>query len=397
MKINVTKNIYNIDIEELITIGYRNNNNDRNFLFISKVLGKHIEVRPNMCKVIGLLLSSLIFGENHNTNLFINYIKNQDENEEEIKDAIKLTYRTNEKISVLGFAETATALGMAVAASIENSYYITTTREDIKDIESFFNFNEEHSHVKTHKCFLINHNKLNESHRVILVDDEITTGKSMINIIRELIKVTGVRKYTILSILDLRNIKYRKDYEEFANKNNIEIEVKSLISGEIKEEDKKIYISNEEIIINEIDTIESLNIMARRGEYLKYTGRLGVDFKEILIMEDECKETAKIIQNRIGMYKKVLVLGHGENIYIPSRIAAYLRGDIFYKSTTRSPIYCLKEEGYSINESNIYFHNGDKYYFYNKSKIENKYDYVVLITEDNLNIKLTKNILIYKP
>lgn len=397
MKINITKNIYEIDLEDLISIGYRNNNTERNFLFISKVLGKHIEVRPNMCKVIGLLLTSILFGENDKTSLFVKYIKNQNDNEENIKNTIKLTYKTNEKIAVLGFAETATALGMAVAASIENSYYITTTREDIKDIKSIFNFEEEHSHATTHRCFLINHNKLNEANRVILVDDEITTGKSMLNIIKELIKVTNVRKYTILSILDLRNIKYRNLYKEFADKNNLEIEVKSLISGEIYEEDKKVYLNNEEVIINEISPVASLNIMSRRGENLKYTGRFGIDFEEILKIEDECIEAANIIQKRIGRYKKVLVLGHGENIYIPSRIASYLSGDIYFKSTTRSPIYCSKEDGYLINESHVYFHNGDKYYFYNKTKIENQYDCVVLISEDNLNIKLTKKLLIYKP
>lgn len=397
VKININNNIYGIDIKDLVSIGDRDNNNERNFLFISKVLGKHIEVRPNMCKVIGLLLVSVLFVENNKTSFLINYIKNQDGNEEEIKEAMKLTYKTKERIVILGFAETATALGMAVAASIENSYYITTTREDIKDIKSIFNFEEEHSHATTHRCFLINHNKLNEANRVILVDDEITTGKSMLNIIKELIKVTNVRKYTILSILDLRNIKYRNLYKEFAYKNNLEIEVKSLISGEIYEEDKKVYLNNEEVIINEISPVASLNIMSRRGEHLKYTGRFGVDFKEILKIEDECIEVAKIIEKRIGRDKKVLVLGHGENIYIPSRIASYLSGDIYFKSTTRSPIHCSKEDGYLINESHVYFHNGDKYYFYNKTKIENQYDFVVLISEDNLNIKLTKNLLIYKP
>ncbi|MFU7518237.1 phosphoribosyltransferase domain-containing protein, partial [Clostridium sp. HCS.1] len=95
-----------IDLEDLISIGYRNNNTERNFLFISKVLGKHIEVRPNMCKVIGLLLTSILFGENDKTSLFVKYIKNQNDNEENIKNTIKLTYKANEKIAVLGFAET---------------------------------------------------------------------------------------------------------------------------------------------------------------------------------------------------------------------------------------------------------------------------------------------------
>ena len=95
--------------------------------------------------------------------------------------------------------------------------------------------------------------------------------------------------------------------------------------------------------------------------------------------------------------KKILVLGHGENIYIPSRIASYLKGDVYFKSTTRSPIYCSNEKGYLINEKNVFYHNGVKYYFYNKSRIEEVYDKVILITEDDLDIKLTNNLIIVKP
>ena len=104
VKINITKNIYGIDIEDLVSVGYRNNNNKRNFLFISKVLGKHIEVRPNMCKVIGLLLASTIFEQNEETSIFLDYLKNQKDYEIKVKDAIKLVYKTNDKIAVLGFA-----------------------------------------------------------------------------------------------------------------------------------------------------------------------------------------------------------------------------------------------------------------------------------------------------
>lgn len=90
------------------------------------------------------------------------------------------------------------------------------------------------------------------------------------------------------------------------------------------------------------------------------------------------------------------MLGHGENIYIPSRIAEYIRGEVYYRSTTRSPIYCSDEEGYPIKESHIFYHKGIKYYFYNKSNIEKEYDFVILITEDDLNIKLTNNMIIIK-
>lgn len=397
MKINIRENVYGIDIDDLISIGHRINNSKRNFLFISKVLGKHLEVRPDMCRVTGFLLASTILNRSDETSTFIKYIKNQKDYEIKVKDAMKLTYRTNEKVAVLGFAETATGLGMAVASAIENSYYLTTTREDIKDIVPLFNFEEEHSHATTHKCFPEESNRLKEVDRIILVDDEITTGKSMLNIIKELIKTTGIKKYTVLSILDWRNFEYKNLYEKFKSENNIEIKVGSLISGDIEVEDNNIYFDNEESILSERMPVSNLNVMSRRGNYLKFTGRFGVDYKDILKVEEECIKAANRIQEMIGSYKKILVLGHGENIYIPSRIASYIKGDVYFKSTTRSPIYCSNEDGYLINEKSIFYNNGVKYYFYNKSSIEEEYDKVILITEDDLDIKLTKNLIIVKP
>ena len=40
----------------------------------------------------------------------------------------------NKKVLVIGFCETATGLGMAVASAIENCIYQTTTREPITEI-----------------------------------------------------------------------------------------------------------------------------------------------------------------------------------------------------------------------------------------------------------------------
>ena len=396
MKINIRENVYDLNLDDLVSIGYRDNNSKRNFLFISKILGKHIEVKPDICKVTGFLLASTILGVTKETRMLINYIK--DNNKEiNVNEVMNLAYRTNEKLVVLGFAETATGLGMAVASAIENSYYITTTREDIKGIKSFLKFEEEHSHATTHKCFPEDIYKLREADRIILVDDEITTGKSMLNIIKELKKTTGVRKYEILTILDWRNLENRNLYKDFIRKNKVEIEVRALISGDIEIEDNNVYCNENESLLSEKMNANSLNILSRKGQYLKFTGRFGVYFDDIKKSEQECIRAANKIQEIIGDNKKILVLGHGENIYIPSRIASYLKGDVYFKSTTRSPIYCSNEKGYLINEKNVFYHNGVKYYFYNKSTIEEIYDKVILITEDDLDIKLTNNLIIIKP
>ncbi|MEG2353997.1 MAG: phosphoribosyltransferase domain-containing protein [Clostridium sp.] len=382
--IKVKENIYNFNIDDLVCLGHRINNSKRNFLFISKVLGKHIEVKPGVCKEIGFSLASLIYG------------KKQDEK----------PYKTKEDICILGFAETATGLGMAVAAAIEGSYYITTTREDIIGVNSIINFEEEHSHATSHKCFALESNRLINADRIIIVDDEITTGKSIINIIKELKRITNVKKFTVLSILDWRNQENIDRLNKVACEECLLITVLSLISGDIKINDSRIYIDNNEELIEEKTKVLELKCLERvkiptalkpTGEsYLSHSGRFGVDFKEIEKLEEKCREVALKIQEKIGENEKILVLGHGENIYIPSRVASYLNAEVYFKSTTRSPIFCDDIEGYPIKQKNVFYHNGVKYYFYNKDEIEKKYHRVILITEDDLNVKLTNNIIIVK-
>lgn len=380
--INIRENKYNLNLNDLIIMGKRINNPQRNFLFISKVLGKHIEAKPSICKEIGLKLARLIF------------------------DKEEKSYKNNEKISVIGFAETATGLGMAVASYIKNCYYITTTRECITELKSILKFEEEHSHATTHKCFPLDKDKLVNSEKIILVDDEITTGKSMINIIKELKKVTNAKKIIILSILDWRNEEHRKAYDDLINKENINVEVLSLISGDIKVNDSAIYIDNNDEVINDTTDVLNYNVLDRIDlktiyekeveSYLLHTGRFGVEFNEIQALESKCKYIANRLQGLIGCNEKILVLGHGENIYIPCRIASYIKGDVYFKSTTRSPIYCENSDGYPIKEKHVFYHKGVKYYFYNKSEIEEKYDKVILITEDDLNIKLTNNMIVVR-
>ncbi|MGL5084978.1 MAG: TRSP domain-containing protein, partial [Clostridium sp.] len=212
----------------------------------------------------------------------------------------------------------------------------------------------------------------------------------------ELTKVTTVKKYSILTILDWRNNKHKKLYEELSKEYKIEIEVLALITGDVKINDKSVFVDNDdEEIVEELNVIElkGLDKIELLNEdlscsYYKNSGRFGVNYTDIINLEEKCSDIAKEIEKTIGNKEKILVLGHGENIYIPSRVASKLRGDVYFKSTTRSPIYCDNREGYEIKQKNIFYDEGVKYYFYNKDNIENKYDVVILITENNLNKKL---------
>lgn len=392
ISINQIHNPFDFQLEDLFLIGKRENNNKRNFLFINKLLGKHIPVVPDICKATGQLLTSL----------YLNGL-----NQEELIDCIKNKRKSNildqtvptRRTLVLGFAETATGLGMAVASCMENAVYYSTTRESYADIDFLFSFEEEHSHATTHKCYDSLHTDFSSFDEIVLVDDEITTGNSMLNLIKELHRLSNVKQYRILSILDWRSKANKNKFKDLENRENISIDVHSIVSGEIKQKNHTVYHGDEAIVLNkDIKRENAGNFFARTycfntvtkkfNSTYKNCGRFGVTSENIRCIEDIAKRAADQINETLQNVERVLVISEGEDIYIPSRIASYIKKDVEFKTTTRSPIYC---DGIIIRDKYQYRgNNGVTYYLYNKEQME-KYDAVLFIGEFKATTKLTDN------
>lgn len=403
LKIKIINNPYNFNLSDLVVLGGRLNNAKRNFLFISKVLGKHIPVKPNVMKAIGYLLANEIYPENNiNVELLRDYIINKDGNENAVKAELSKKITVNKDTLIIGFAETATALGMSLASSLNNIFYVNTTREELIDEKSVFDFEEEHSHAINHKCYLKDINKFKNAKRIILVDDEITTGKTMLNLIEELKKVSPDKEYIVVSILDFRNDEYRQKYNEFINKNKINIRTVSLISANISFVTDTILNDNCNKIIDE--TISPINIncfekciykhkYSGDTAYITHSGRFGCDSFNIDLIEEKAKTIANEIDKLVNENDKVLVLGHGEDMYIPSRIASYMKSKPLFKTTTRSPILINEKETYPIKDRYSFKYKDVTYYLYNKEIIEEEYDKVFFITEEKVPFKLTENMI----
>lgn len=389
----IKKNNYNFSEEQLFVVGKRDNNKKRSFLFISKLLGKHLAVKPEVVKATGFLLSSLKY--NFNNDSFVDCIKNNR----------KPDYRNHAKdndVLVVGFCETATALGMSVASSIEDSTFIATTREPISGVKQLVTFEEEHSHVSTHFMYS-NDIKLCNFKKIILVDDEITTGNSLLHLMNTLIQNSDVAEISIMTILDWRNDEQKQKFKEFSLANNVIINIYSLISGHITDDDNNVYQNTHINIIEETKESTNLSIFQQveicNQELLPQfffldSGRFGVTYNQILSIEDKAKEAAHNISQKLNPNSDILVLGHGENIYIPSRVATYLESlghIVSFKTTSRTPIYC---DGTVIKDIQIFCDNGIKYHFYNKSEAET-HDAVIMLSENYFKHKLCDNILIF--
>jgi Phosphoribosyl transferase/TRSP domain C terminus to PRTase_2 len=110
---------------------------------------------------------------------------------------------------VLGFAETATALGHGVAAVAgpdgTPAPYAHTTRRPLPAVTTTLAFEEEHSHAVEQTLGILDDRWLRDPERpLVLVDDEVSSGRTAVNAIRVLQRRWPRQRYVLASLLDVR-------------------------------------------------------------------------------------------------------------------------------------------------------------------------------------------------
>ncbi|MCM1988288.1 phosphoribosyltransferase family protein [Oceanirhabdus seepicola] len=378
IKLDIKDNKFNIPEDLLFTMSARENKK-RAFLFVSRLIGKHIPIKPEVLKITGAILARQWVMDRYNKTysdidvlieglkeLLKNDVFKRDESNELksniIKEAVKAA---NIKISLpkktlfIGFAETATGLAQGVFNCFENGWYIHTTREIIDNSTPNFVFKEEHSHAVNHMIYAPTKEYFNNFEEIVLIDDEITTG----NTARNLIKNLPGESFGVISILDWR------DKDKYEN-NGQNIIFSSLTKGTVK--CKKIdEVKGEELLKIKSYPNKHKDIKLKtplyNENYIKYTGRFGLSYKESLDVEKQCKEHGAIL-NTYRTKERCLCVGEGEFIYLPCIISSYMGEDVYFQSSTKSPVFPLNKEGYG-NKNKVEFNapNGDKIknYLYN--------------------------------
>ncbi|MCM1044252.1 MAG: phosphoribosyltransferase family protein [Candidatus Gastranaerophilales bacterium] len=157
---------------DLVKIAKRENNKKRNYLVVNPLQGKHIPVSPQK--------ALQMFSE------LANHLKEYQ----------------GERLLVVGFAETATAIGAQIAVELGVNY-IQTTREELPDVEYLF-FSEEHSHATEQRLVKDDLDKvMHKIDRIVFAEDEVTTGKTIRNLIAVLEQHYGKRlKFAVASLLN---------------------------------------------------------------------------------------------------------------------------------------------------------------------------------------------------
>ena len=333
----------NFSVDEVLTLAKRFNNTRRNYLLVNPLQAKHLPTRPSAAL--------------------------------EMMDALGLKVAKNfpDARLVIGFAETATAVGAVVAKNLSDEcFYLQTTRENYDG--TFVEFLEEHSHAPEQKIFAENFSELiAATDEIIFVDDEFSTGKTLLNIVRQLKKIFPAladKKICAASIIN------RISAENLAALAEEKISCVSLVKLEKNFDANKFSVTEAKNVVpneNFCDVHEfKFTADARRGikigDYFRQCDAVGNFVEEIL--------------RREKISGDVLFLGT-EEFMLPAIVAGRRLEKNFFvvtHSTTRSPIGISRDENYPIRDGfklRSFYDSARTTFIYNLRR----YDAAVIVTD----------------
>ncbi|ANU27276.1 adenine/guanine phosphoribosyltransferase [Planococcus versutus] len=405
MNISVTDAYPALSPESLFSVALRVNKK-RQFLFVSKLIAKHLAVDPSLALGTGTLLASLLMESADlegypDANLLVQMIETGKVNRELSLQSLEFKKTMPQKTVFIGMAETATGLGHSVFQHFEGAAYIHTTREEIVGMTPSFVFEEEHSHATSHKVYAPP-GMLERAETIVLIDDEISTGNTLLNLVCALDDQFPGKKYASLSILDWRNDSQKEKIENAVNNRGISLKILSLMSGQFElvhskmpqEIEKNSLTSTaEKMPVTEMNTTKLKVTSKTRQQYVPYTGRFGITSKE----QDEITKWAQQATAPFANRKdKALVIGVGENMYLPLRFALALGENLLVQTTTRSPIFASPTLNYPIQEK-VKFNLPDaeeiNQFIYNLNALD--IDRIYLLTESVVEKSEWQPLLVY--
>lgn len=358
-------------------------NPKRAHLLVSTVLGKHIPQKPSVISAAAQELALQILVSTGTSpadkaswfkanSLFrLVTLMDQPERNAFLKHS---DAQSAQQFTVFGYAETATGLGASVAEFLDADYIHSTRYPDAGAVE-YGSFEEEHSHATAHHITPTNLEMLNNPDRIIvLVDDELSTGKTVMNTIQMFEANAHHEEYFVATLTDLRTAEAKKKFRKFEEEKNVKVTVVSLISAELDVPENAVQTA--EPVIATLKTFPEQQYAKKAGlvfDREKKTGvapvalRNGVSYDQLRQLEDHALNVAKNIPST---YQRTLVLGTEEDMYYPLLVARVLQettpADVWFSSTTRSPVVTYHNDGYAIKDRVLYrTADNEKRYAYN--------------------------------
>ncbi|MFE9423525.1 phosphoribosyltransferase [Kitasatospora sp. NPDC006697] len=357
------------ELPELLGLAVRAGNRRRAQLLVSRVLGKHLPQRPSVVYGAGRRLGALVRAE----------------------------LGADCPAVVLGFAETATGLGQCVADEL-GAVSLHSTRRPVAGIEPVAGFEEEHSHATSHLLLPQDPELLGAGGALVLVDDELSTGRTALNTIAALHRRWPRERYVIAALVDLRGPEDRRRLAGFAAELGASVRVVALAQGEVR---------LPEDVLERAAGLRPLASGGVAGGPLGELVRIDPDWPvgvpegarhgcrpaQVRLLDSALPGLGAELAAAVGPQRRerVLVLGSEELMYAPLRLAGALaealpESEVRFSSTTRSPVLAVDEDGYAIRTALAFAApEGDGVrYAYNVApgrRAELRYDAVVLVVD----------------
>ena len=337
-------------LSELLGLALRRNPK-RAHLLVSNVLGKHVPQSP-----------SVVYGHGYELGRRVRDLLGAEESAAAV---------------VLGYAETATGLGHCVADGVGLAPYLHSTRRPVPGVARAGGFEEAHSHATSHLLLPANPELLAGSGPLILVDDEFSTGNTILNTIRDLHARYPRERYVVVALVDMRSAADAGRLDEFAREIGARVDLVTTASGTVRlpegvlEKGQALVAEHESAALAAPTGPAALAALARsrarkavrveldwpRG--LPDGGRHGFAPGQRIRLDTALPALATRIADALPAdARRILVLGFEELMYAPLRLARELErtvaAEVRYSTTTRSPVLAVDDPGYAIRSRIVF-------------------------------------------
>lgn len=358
-----------VGLSDLVGLAVRRNPR-RAHLLVSAVLGKHVPTDPRLVYGAGLLLGDLVRARLRDVDVpsragsFLgDALGGAPGAAAALRDVLREPQEPLDAI-VFGYAETATALGHSVADALGGAYYLHSTRRPVRGFSAYGGFEEEHSHATSHLLLPADPADLDRDVPVVLVDDELSTGRTVLNTIEALHAARPRRRYVVAALVDLRDDADRARTDALAARLGARIDAVALAGGRVELPDG-ILDAGQALVASlaepaagpPVPAAGAFPVTRARLDWppgLPDGGRHGFLPAHRARLEKDLPRMADAVADGLGDgFSRVLVLGFEELMYAPLRLAEALAdalpdADVRYSTTTRSPVLAVDDPGYAI-------------------------------------------------
>ncbi|GGV65685.1 phosphoribosyltransferase [Streptomyces massasporeus] len=351
-------------------------NPKRAHLLVSNVLGKHVPQSPSVVYGYGVELGRRV---------------------RELLGAEEAG-----RAVVLGYAETATGLGHSVADGLGLAPYLHSTRRPVAGVAAAGGFEEAHSHATSHLLLPENPALLGGDGPLVLVDDEFSTGNTVLNTVRDLHQRYPRRRYVVVALVDMRSAADAGRLEEFAREIGARVDLVAAASGTVRLPEGVLEKGQELVARHEgfassasagaapsgpraqfpappnsgvaVEADQEADPLGARGTARPAPTHPQPDCDRIDLqwpagLPDGARHgftpahrarleaalpamTARIAEALPHNARRVHILGFEELMYTPLRLARELERvtdiEVRYSTTTRSPVLAVDDPGYAI-------------------------------------------------